>query len=68
MLPASRKHEWEGVERIAFSAIDMPLTPGTSLGHYDVTALVGEGGMGEGLASHRYPAPPREEPPRNVRG
>ena len=25
----------------------MPLTPGARLGHYDVTALIGEGGMGE---------------------
>ena len=25
----------------------MPLTAGTRLGHYDVTSLLGEGGMGE---------------------
>ncbi len=25
----------------------MPLQPGSRLGHYDVTALIGEGGMGE---------------------
>ncbi len=25
----------------------MPLTVGTRLGHYDVTALLGEGGMGQ---------------------
>ena len=26
--------------------LTMPLTAGTTLGHYDVTALLGEGGMG----------------------
>ena len=25
----------------------MPLNVGTTLGHYDVTALIGEGGMGQ---------------------
>ena len=25
----------------------MPLSPGTRLGHYDVTALIGEAGMGQ---------------------
>ena len=25
----------------------MPLEPGSRLGHYDVTALIGEGGMGQ---------------------
>ena len=25
----------------------MPLSPGPRLGHYDVTALIGEGGMGQ---------------------
>ena len=26
---------------------NMPLTVGSHLGHYDVTALIGEGGMGQ---------------------
>ena len=26
----------------------MPLSPGTRIGHDDVTALIGEGGMGQG--------------------
>ena len=25
----------------------MPLQPGSRIGHYDVTALIGEGGMGQ---------------------
>ena len=29
----------------------MPLSPATRLGHYEVTALLGEGGMGEDLPS-----------------
>ena len=30
----------------------MTLEPGTSLGPYDVTALIGEGGMGTSLSGH----------------
>ncbi len=35
--------EWRGTR----SQQIMALSPGTRLGHYDVTALIGEGGMGE---------------------
>ncbi len=28
----------------------MPLEPGTALGHYEGTALIGQGGMGEVVA------------------
>ena len=34
----------------------MPLTAGTRLGHYDVTALLGEGGMGEAYRAHAVAA------------
>ena len=30
----------------------MALTVGSRLGHYEVTALIGEGGMGQGLSGH----------------
>ena len=30
----------------------MPLTVGSRLGHYDVTALIGEGGMGQVYRAH----------------
>ncbi len=32
-----------------FSTRTMALTAGTRLGHYDVTALIGEGGMGHSV-------------------
>ncbi len=37
----------------------MPLNPGTRLGHYDVTALLGEGGMGQWFQelTERVPGP-----------
>ena len=40
----------------------MALNVGDRLGHYDVTALIGEGGDGTGLSGHRHPAPPRGRP------
>ena len=30
----------------------MPLAPGTRLGSYEVTALIGQGGMGEVYRAH----------------
>ena len=35
--------EWRGTRPQQI----MPLSPGTTIGHYDVTALLGEGGMGQ---------------------
>ena len=34
----------------------MALQVGSRLGHYDVTALIGEGGHGRGLPGHRHQA------------
>ena len=47
----------------------MPLNVGTRLGHYDVTALIGEAGMGQGLSGDRYEAQESggaEDPPRRL--
>ena len=32
----------------------MSLNVGSRLGHYEVTALIGEGGMGQGLSSQGH--------------
>ena len=34
----------------------MVLSVGTRLGHYDVTALLGDGGIGQVLAGARHPS------------
>ena len=36
----------------------MALSVGSRIAHYDVTALIGEGGYGPGLSGHRYQAEP----------
>ena len=36
----------------------MPLKVGSRLAHYDVTALIGEGGYGPSLLGHRHEAQP----------
>ena len=38
----------------------MPLTVGSRLGHYDVTALIGEGGMGQVYRATDTKAEPAE--------
>ena len=37
----------------------MALTVGSRLGHYDVTALIGEGGMGQVYQAHGNQVPER---------